>query len=652
MRPLAFGLWILSSISAHAQGFTVTTPSPVPDGFVGVAYRLTLAASGGAPPYLWTVSTATPLPPGLMYGPDPATIAGIPTEAGQFSFFVQATDSGGKFATKTLVITIGSPPVIGKGGVVNAASYAQDGMPNAGIARGSVFVVFGSYLGAPGLHSASGYPLPAQRAGTSVRVVAGGTRANAPVIYATPTQVAALLPSSTPIGAAQVIISYNGFDSAPAPIQVVNSRFGIFSRNSAGTGPAIVQSSVYALNSHTESAQPGEIVVLWGTGLGPVTGNEAAGPLPGDLKTGVEVLVGNQHARVLYQGRSGCCAGIDQINFEVPKGIEGCFVPVAVSTGAVVSNVTSMSISSSGKVCSDPTGFSTADLLPAAQGKDFRVGSVELFRASISGTVAGTAVSLKQDIGAAGFYRFTPAAFAATQGALGVALRGGTGLASYGSCNVYPMPADSIGIIPDPIAPEALPSGGAVNIAGPHGARQLEPAVPGVYTGQLGGDDVLGFAGQAGAGGPLYLDSGTYTVDNGAGTPAIGPFRASLTVANQISWSNQLQLAAIDRTRNLTVTWTGGNPAKEFIIVAGLASDDASNAAGVFVCTERADAGTFTVPSWVLSTLPIVASPDGPNGLLWVGNMSFPQQGRFTAAGLDAGYLYYLLFQFQFVSFR
>jgi hypothetical protein len=32
--------------------------------------------------------------------------------------------------------------------------------------------------------------------------------------------------------------------------------------------------------------------------------------------------------------------------------------------------------------------------------------------------------------------------------------------------------------------------------------------------------------------------------------------------------------------------------------------------------------------------------------------MSFPQQGRFTAAGLDAGYLYYLLFQFQFVSFR
>src|SRR5690242_7506901 len=95
---------ILLSMLAGAQTFSVTTPSPVPDGFVGVPYRLTLAAAGGAAPYIWTVSNATPLPPGLMYGPDPAVISGTPTQAGQFRFFVQATDSNGKFATKTLAI--------------------------------------------------------------------------------------------------------------------------------------------------------------------------------------------------------------------------------------------------------------------------------------------------------------------------------------------------------------------------------------------------------------------------------------------------------------------------------------------------------------------------------------------------------------------
>jgi uncharacterized protein (TIGR03437 family) len=46
-----------------------------------------------------------------------------------------------------------------------------------------------------------------------------------------------------------------------------------------------------------------------------------------------EVYVGGKRAAVTYKGRSGCCAGIDQIVFTVPEGVEGCYVPVVVKTG-------------------------------------------------------------------------------------------------------------------------------------------------------------------------------------------------------------------------------------------------------------------------------------------------------------------------------
>ena len=56
-------------------------------------------------------------------------------------------------------------------------------------------------------------------------------------------------------------------------------------------------------------------------------------------------------------------------------------------------------------------------------------------------------------------------------------------------------------------------------------------------------------------------------------------------------------------------------------------------AAAVFYCTERTSAGQFTVPSYVLSTLPATT---GQNiGTVSVNNFRNPR--TFTAAGLDAG---------------
>jgi hypothetical protein len=74
--------------------------APFHTGEVGVAYApVALSATGGVQPYTWTV-VAGALPTGLSIGSD-GTVSGSPTSAGNFSFTVQAADSGNSVATVT-----------------------------------------------------------------------------------------------------------------------------------------------------------------------------------------------------------------------------------------------------------------------------------------------------------------------------------------------------------------------------------------------------------------------------------------------------------------------------------------------------------------------------------------------------------------------
>jgi len=72
------------------------------------------------------------------------------------------------------------------------------------------------------------------------------------------------------------------------------------------------------VNALTEAASPGQVMILWGTGLGPVDFDDAMTPQARSLDINVEVLVGGKSANVLYKGRSPQFPGIDQINFQLP----------------------------------------------------------------------------------------------------------------------------------------------------------------------------------------------------------------------------------------------------------------------------------------------------------------------------------------------
>ena len=131
-------------------------------------------------------------------------------------------------------------PVIAPNGVVNGASNLSPAFAGYGIARGSLFIIYGSALGPVDLARASSSPLPTTEglAGTRVLVSIGAYNAACPMVYSSINQVAAIMPSDAPEGDGTVVVAYQNQASTASGIRVVRSAFGLFTRNQAGSGPA------------------------------------------------------------------------------------------------------------------------------------------------------------------------------------------------------------------------------------------------------------------------------------------------------------------------------------------------------------------------------------------------------------------------------
>jgi len=295
---------------------------------------------------------------------------------------------------------------------------------------------------------------------------------------------------------------------------VVARSVGLFTRNAAGSGPGIVQlyhgTEKPTFNDISNSAIPGDAAVLWGTGLGPVTGDETQQPVvPVPLAANAEVWVGGQQvppAAVVFQGRS-TSTGEDQINFTVPN-ISGCYVPVFVKVGNIVSNTVSMSIGASGGTCSDPlTNYTGLNL----QSNGLRQGSLTLLRIAEQnqlppfGTMATDAAT-----GLFDSYNWTQ-----------LAASRGIGVSVYGACTVYAF-SGILATTADIIAPTYLDAG-TLSLVGPAGGSPISITATnkGVYNKLLGGSN--GFPA------PPYLSPGSYTL-TGTGGADVGPFTSTLNL--------------------------------------------------------------------------------------------------------------------------
>jgi uncharacterized protein (TIGR03437 family) len=497
-----------------------------------------------------------------------------------------------------LVVSASAQPLLYYRGGVNAASFMPQGLPGGGIAQGSLFSLFGRRLGPTTPAGQLAFPLATTIGGASITVTQGSTTVHAIPLYVSQSQINAIMPSEAPLGWASVRVTVNGIASNPLPVRIVTDAFGIFTVSGAGIGPAVAQNYIspatQPVNSPTLSAAPGQVLTLWGTGLGPVTGGDNVAPAAGNLPTTVAVFVGGQPATAIsYHGRAPCCAGVDQIDFQVPANAPlGCWVPVYVQTsGSTVSNFATIAVQKGGAPCSDPGNPFSAPIVSGG-----RAGAFVAVRATTRedlGTVAP--VDVATDFQASSFYSQAPSPFP---------FNSGLSLPPFGTCTEYAVKGDLLnGDLLPLLSPTgtSLDAGDRVILTGPNGsapAALTTPSwLPQFLLGYFGG--AIGSTTWSGA---LALNPGTYTLSSSGGRD-VGPFQATWHVPSPISWTGRNSLVNVNRAQPLNISWSGGT-SSDLVGIVGFGEDLPTNSSTMFVCLASPGATSFSIPPPVLANLP------------------------------------------------
>ena len=522
-------------------------------------------------------------------------------------------------------------PTITPGGIVNAAS--NRGGP---IARGSFFTIYGTDIGPSVPSQATSYPLPDTMGGVVVNISRGSVSKRAYLHFVSNSQVNGIIPSDAPLGDVQVTVTFNGMVGVSSTATLTDTSFGIFSAGS-GIGPGIIQNwnspTDVVLNLPTIPGKPQQLVILWGTGLGPISIPDNNKPPVGDLPAPVIVEVAGLPAQVIYHGRAPEFAGVDNIYFYVPQGVaEGCSVPVRVKAGPTWSNTVRMAIRGTSGACQDPVNPNSS--LSSSGGK---IGAVMLMRTELSGQFQANQApaNVTLDIGAAVFAEIKAGGQLAFSGALNLPPEGTCASNTKGLNFTSLLGGDVLGSA-DSTVNRQLDAGTKLTVSSSKASVDLNVlgSNAGTYAGLLGGTVPMSGA----AAMPLFLDPGTAITLTSAGGKDVGALSGKITLPGAITWTNRDQINTVDRTMPLNITWTGGEPG-QLMVVAGGASDSKTKNSGGFFCLVPVGPGKFSVPVSVLADLPPTkpltgGSEDSFGG---IGLISVPQgtPPTFTATGLD-----------------
>lgn len=105
--------------ATQTQNFTYTAPlellpvtGALTSGVVGVIYNATtFSTAGGAPAYIFALSSGSTLPVGLSLNSSNGQITGTPTTAGQYSFTITVTDSVTASVSASYTMTMDELPI-------------------------------------------------------------------------------------------------------------------------------------------------------------------------------------------------------------------------------------------------------------------------------------------------------------------------------------------------------------------------------------------------------------------------------------------------------------------------------------------------------------------------------------------------------------
>ena len=315
------------------------------------AQQLTVSGSGAF------TATATSTGNWLVVTPTTGTAPGTAnvsintaniTSTGTLNGTVVVAATGGATGSTTVNVTLTVTsllPTLSR--VTNAASYTSNA-----ISPGEIITLFANDPTHP-IGPATAAFLTLDASG-NVATSLGGVQVtvqgfNCPMIYASASQVSAVVPYEVKIYAnATVLVKYLGQGSNGINMTVATTVPGLFTTNTSGTGPGAILNSDLSLNTAANPAARGDIVVIYMTGEGETSPGGVTGKVttvaspPAPLTPGPllqpSVTIGGQPANWTFAGEApGFVSGVMQLNVVVPTNIAAGDQPIVVTLGSVPS---------------------------------------------------------------------------------------------------------------------------------------------------------------------------------------------------------------------------------------------------------------------------------------------------------------------------
>lgn len=207
-------------------------------------------------------------------------------------------------------------------GVTNAASFAS------GVAPGALTTIFGTgFTSVPGVQTAACCPLPTELGGVQVFFSFNGEAV--PLLAVSSQQINLVAPWDLQPGTdpsyVPVVVYVNGAPSLPIMAAFSPYQPALYTAN--GTGAIAQHGADYSLITAASPAQPGEIVILYGNGLGPVQpavalGAPAPSMPPATTIVNPVVTIGGAQAEVLFSGLAPGLVNLYQLDVRVPLGAQ------------------------------------------------------------------------------------------------------------------------------------------------------------------------------------------------------------------------------------------------------------------------------------------------------------------------------------------
>lgn len=233
----------------------------------------------------------------------------------------------------TVTASLGRPPTTAA--IVNAASQVS-----TPVSPGEIITIFGTGLGT----GVSSLTLANGKVATTLgvtQVLINGI--SAPLIYASPSQVNAIVPYEVSGAAiANIQVESFGAPSAAWEIPVAPSSPAIFTILANGAGQGAVLNQDNSVNSASNPAARGSAIQIYATGGGQTSPASSTGTVAqgaANLTLPITVTIGGVSAQILYAGAApGEVDGVVQINAIVPQGVTpGASVPLVAAIGGVAS---------------------------------------------------------------------------------------------------------------------------------------------------------------------------------------------------------------------------------------------------------------------------------------------------------------------------